>query len=72
MTSRVSPYSIEVQPVPMGGAPQSQACEWYSPKLCPISWAITRSCRLPLIQADDGLPPTLPNPHQPQALLGNA
>src|SRR5262249_51796766 len=72
MTSSESPYSRAVQLLLMGDEPQSSPCECHSPKLWPISCVTTPFTNEPLTHACDGLPPTVPSPHHPQAFGGNA
>ena len=69
MTSRPSPYSSVVHVPTIVVPSQTSECEWRRPRLCPNSWPAVPSDMLsgPLIQAREGLPPTVAAPAKPQA-----
>src|SRR2546430_3792618 len=70
MMSRPSPYSSVVHVPTMVVPSHTKECECRRPRLCPSSWPATANSRLPLIQAREGLPPTVADPVQPQAFGG--
>src|SRR5437667_3792172 len=75
MMSRPSPYSSVVHVPVMVVPSQERECEWRRPRLCPTSWPTVPRDMLPdpLIQAREGLPPTVAAPEKPQpAFAGKA
>jgi hypothetical protein len=65
--SMISPYSIAMQFEPSVVLPHSSECEWKRPNPCPNSWDTTFSSKFPLIQASEGLPPSVDTPQKGQA-----
>src|SRR5207249_12135399 len=75
MLSRPSQYSSVVHVPVMVVPSQERECEWRRPRLCPTSWPTVPRDMLPdpLIQAREGLPPTVAAPEKPQpAFAGKA
>src|SRR5206468_520389 len=64
-----SPYSSVVHGPTIVVPSHTSECEWRRPRLCPSSWPAVANDMLagPLIQAREGLPPTVAVPEKPQA-----